>query len=97
MKLIDLTNKKYGKWKVIKLIRKDNQIFWECECECGNRKFIEGAKLRNGDSKSCGTCSRGKNLIDKKFGRLLVLNKTKNKSKTGYNQWLCKCECGKKL
>lgn len=36
---------------------------------------------------------KAKNLVGKKFGKLLVLEKYKN-SKNGRTQWLCKCDCG---
>jgi len=37
------------------------------------------------------------NLINKKFGRLLVVEKTDQISKEGGIYWKCKCECGKEI
>lgn len=32
---------------------------WECKCDCGARKVVFGAVLRNGRTKSCG-CDKGR-------------------------------------
>lgn len=34
---------------------------WLCQCDCGQRKAINGASLRLGKSKSCG-CTKGKRI-----------------------------------
>lgn len=56
---IDLTGGRYGRLTVIKL--SDKQIpsskskrFWECLCDCGNTKVVEGYWLTNGNILSCG-------------------------------------------
>lgn len=55
---IDLTNLKFGKLTVIRESgRKNEEILWECICECGKVKVISGHSLRRGDTQSCG-CSR---------------------------------------
>ena len=53
---IDLTGKKFGKLLVIKRVENDkySNLNWECLCDCGNRKIIRGAHLRDGLTKSCG-------------------------------------------
>jgi len=59
-RMIDLTNKKYGKLTVIKLTGErgpSGQIYWECKCDCGNTHVTSGESLRGGKSKSCG-CAR---------------------------------------
>lgn len=55
-KVIDLTNKQYGRLTVIKHIGKDkyNNAVWKCKCSCGNVINVRGATLRNGRAKSCG-------------------------------------------
>ena len=52
----DLTNKKFGKWTVLKLDNKKNEghKYWICECECGTIRSVDGNTLRNGKSTSCG-------------------------------------------
>lgn len=39
--------------------------------------------------------SKASNLINQKFGKLLVISRAEN-SKTGKTRWLCICECGTK-
>ena len=58
-KLIDLTNKKFGRFLVVK---RDNEkpkghnssTYWICKCDCGNIKSVIGSNLINKRSKSCG-------------------------------------------
>jgi|GEM_PF-800030 len=51
--LPDLTGKLFGRWLVI---MHDNKDMWLCECQCEKktRKIIDGRKLRNNGSHSCG-------------------------------------------
>lgn len=103
---IDLTNKKFGKLKVISIVKKkNNKTCWFCECACGNTKEIEGRYLRDGTTTSCGCDSkRNKNVTiikGMRFGKLetIKIEKTEYlKIKNGWNQkinwWLCKCDCG---
>lgn len=60
MKLIDITNNKYGKLTVL---RKDKTgsggSKWECICECGNVSIHNSSDLRNGRVNSCG-CNKTK-------------------------------------
>jgi hypothetical protein len=54
----NLVGKKYGKWLVIKFIKKvKSNYFWLCRCECGNERIISEYQFRYGKSKSCG-CTR---------------------------------------
>lgn len=61
-KLIDLTGGRYGRLTVIKLSDKKlpsnkSKRLWECLCDCGNSKIVEGYWLTNGNIISCG-CAR---------------------------------------
>ena len=57
-KFIDLTNKVFGKWIVIKRgpNTKGGWIQWICRCECGTIKPVTRNSLRNGSSKGCVNC-----------------------------------------
>ena len=58
-KLIDLSGQKFGRLLVLK--RAENhgrETYWKCRCDCGNIKEINGAKLKNGHTKSCGCLSK---------------------------------------
>ena len=55
--LIDLTGKKFGRLKVISILKErgnKNQIKWKCVCDCGNNHIVTGESLRAGKTKSCG-------------------------------------------
>lgn len=62
-KFIDLTDKRFGKLKVV--CRADDYISpkgyvavnWLCECECGNTTVVRGCNLKSGATTSCG-CER---------------------------------------
>jgi len=44
--------------------RKGRQIYYECQCECGNIISVRGSNLRNGNTKSCG-CFKIQQLIER--------------------------------
>lgn len=58
-KQIDLTGKRFGRWLVISPTeeRSCGSIMWECKCDCGSKRVVNGANLRKGLSKSCGCYS----------------------------------------
>lgn len=99
--LIDLTGKKFARWKVIgpREIRGDRS-FWFCHCECGTEEWVNGQALREGKSKSCGCLVREsssrrflKDLSGAKRGRLSVTTRTTRRNKVVF--WWCRCDCGK--
>ena len=98
---IDLTNQQFGRWKVIGFDKnKNKQTYWKCKCECGTEKSVNGARLKNGSSKSCGCLSREitakrsmKDITNQQFGRLTAKYPT-NKRDNGKIIWVCECECG---
>ena len=65
---------------------------WRCLCDCGNIKDVLETNLKGGSVKSCG-CLQERDLVNQRFGRLLVINKIGSNK---YNNviWLCKCDCG---
>ena len=61
----DLTGQKFGRLTVLKINEEKNdfdQIYWDCQCECGNIVPVSTANLRDGTSMSCG-CLRIENSI----------------------------------
>lgn len=89
----DLTGKIFGRLKVLKFSEiKNHETYWLCKCECCNEKVIKGSYLSSGGTKSCG-CLKFHNLVNKRFGKLVVLRKSYNTGKN-YIVWHCKCDCG---
>lgn len=57
--IIDLTGQRFGKLTVIRDDgRKWGQVYWLCECDCGNITHVSSRCLRLGQSKSCGCLVR---------------------------------------
>lgn len=97
----DLTDERFGRLKVVEFLGKNEheKSMYLCACDCGNDCISLGETLRRGkDSCGCRIVSEGSpnliNLIDIKFGRLLVFEKSKNKTKEGQVKWNCLCDCG---
>ena len=60
MRIIDLTNQKFGKLSVVSREKNHIQpsgrtdVMWLCQCECGRTVIVSAANLRSGHIKSCG-------------------------------------------
>jgi hypothetical protein len=62
---IDLSGKKFNKLTILSL-NKDKSSkkrkFWNCVCDCGNKKICDGENVKSGKTKSCG-CILSESLI----------------------------------
>ena len=107
-KVIDLTGQRFGRLTVIQRTAKPEGIkrsttYWICKCDCGNTKIANSSDLRRGDTTSCGCVhdevrkSKAKNLIGQRFDRLTVIAKSEKRDKSGWVQWVCKCDCGNEI
>lgn len=69
-KALNLIGEKYGKLTVLEKAGKDKRgcWLWLCKCECGNETIVNGAKLKNGHTKSCGCGSAGNHISHGKTG-----------------------------
>lgn len=55
--LVDLTGLRFGKLTVIRATPKrssSGDVYWECQCDCGNIDIVNGRSLRSSQQKSCG-------------------------------------------
>lgn len=43
---------------------KYNRVFWNCECDCGNKPILPSNSILSGNTKSCGKCY--KNCFEEK-------------------------------
>lgn len=104
----DLTGQKFGQLTV-KSYAKTKKSNWNCECQCGNLCIVKQQNLIRGSTKSCGCLRKkmaSKDLIDKTFGYLTVIEKYgyKIRQKTSSDKknykpdknivWKCLCHCG---
>lgn len=110
-KFIDLTGQTFNRWTVIKRAEnRGKEVYWQCQCECGNIKDVKSYHLRHGASKSCGCLQKeiakqhlseiGKNntndLTNKTFNFLTVIKDSGKRGSNGCIIWECKCICGNK-
>lgn len=96
-KIVDMTGRRCGRFTVISYSHSYNgKAFWNCKCDCGTEKVVQGKELRSGGTLSCGCLKRDviryEDLTGKSFSHLTVINfdhKDKN-----HIYWNCKCDCG---
>ncbi|KKK85990.1 hypothetical protein LCGC14_2767730, partial [marine sediment metagenome] len=95
---ISLIGQRFGFIEVTQSVSsKNKRTMWLCRCDCGKFKEIRAHSLRRGMVKSCGCQQQEGNRLDlknKRFGRLVVLEKRPNRN--GRTRWLCHCDCGSK-
>lgn len=107
MGYIDMTGKRFGRLTVIgRSEHRDSTtaVYWDCKCDCGTIKPIRGTTLRAGRAKSCGCLFEEKrkagitkkDIVGQRFGRLVVLKETDERTKCGEVKYLCQCDCGNK-
>ena len=68
--LKDISGQVFGKLTVIERCEnntKSGNAQWLCICACGNKAIVNGSKLRNGRTKSCG-CNR-KNSVAQGYSK----------------------------
>jgi hypothetical protein len=55
----DLTGDRYGRLKVVAYAGKRGRLhYWQCRCDCGVEKAVDGWALRKRVTKSCGCLQR---------------------------------------
>lgn len=61
MVAIDMVGKRFGRLVVVEQApHKWNRRVWLCQCDCGERRVVDGANLRGGRQMSCGCLLREK-------------------------------------
>ena len=71
-KLINLIGKRFGQLVVLAYSNKDGTKHkWLCQCDCGNKKLINGGNFRNGKTVSCG-CVRLQKTSTHKMSRTKI-------------------------
>src|SRR5262245_42778540 len=92
----DLTGQRFGRWTVLN--RAENRkSCWLCRCNCGTERPEFSGSLKDGTSKSCGSCLPSSNHIDltgQRFGRWTVIRPAEPHGKNRAATYLCRCDCG---
>ena len=107
---LNLIGQRFGSLVVIQEIseRKNGQVQWLCQCDCGKKTNVVTGSLRSGNTKSCG-CQRNKGLVEynlknsekakinigEKFGYLEVIEDLgfKQYYSTGHSRRQYLCKC----
>ena len=63
MKVVDLTNQKFGRLTAIKYLGASK---WLCKCDCGNEHIVLSELLQKGNVKSCGCINKDRKANRKK-------------------------------
>lgn len=98
----DLTKQTFGKLTVISEVENSSPPKWNCRCECGKTIVVSSRALLRKERTSCG-CKRKelrKNLVGKRFGKLLVIRRDDNyiaPSGQELVRYKCKCDCGSEV
>lgn len=80
-KELDLTDKTFGKWKVLKFngtTSYSGDYTWLCKCDCGRRSVVKASYLRTGRSKQCLYCAKHhKDIYNSNELPLVIWNRIK--------------------
>lgn len=101
-KFTDWTGKKIGRLKFISHEFNGHKRRWTAICECGNTQSYRvdyfSTLRKKGKIFECFECKmriRSPIVLDKKYGRLTILERDRSCKKKGV-WYLCQCECGNK-
>lgn len=97
--LIDLEGQRFGRLTVVgRAPNRGSVVMWECVCDCGGKKAVSSANLRNHRTKSCGCIAREmawstspRDLVGQQFGHLTVISRNRTVRDSA---WDCRCDCG---
>ena len=101
-KRVEMIGRKFGKLTVLEMEGEQvsgRHAKWKCVCDCGKKCIRTSTALRHGKNQSCGCQVRkqkvkANNLVDKRFGKLVVLSFEEKPDKKRNIVWNCKCDCG---
>src|SRR5262245_14369784 len=55
----DITGQRFTRWLVMGYRDTRRRVaYWQCRCDCGTERVVEGTALRTGRSQSCGCFHR---------------------------------------
>lgn len=78
--------------------RKGRYMVWRCTCDCGREIQLDTRTLQRGTICDCGCATKvkpgQKDITGQRFGRLVALEPTRERSSGGATLWRCRCDCG---
>lgn len=79
-------------------MRKNGYTVWKCRCDCGGEILLDTRCLQRRSVRDCGCLSKvkagQKDLSGQRFGKLVCLKPTEDRSRDGGVIWRCRCDCG---
>lgn len=106
-----LLGQKFGKLTVLEILGRRNECIWfKCQCECGEMDEVRKTHLTRGIITQCRKCSEAqrrktysesalekakKENVGKVYGELTVLDVFRTEKKRGFFFAKCRCSCGK--
>ena len=81
-------------------------IYWICQCSCGNLISVNSCNLNSGlktnRNMSCGNCHANRiDLTGNIYGNLYVIGPDEtyisNESNGWKSKWICQCKCGNRI
>lgn len=99
----DLVGQRFGRLVVLRDSGRNQnyQILWDCQCDCGKVKTVNGYSLIRGATQSCGCIRREKtaslnekDITGMRFGKLVAIRQIPERQKENI-KWECQCDCGK--
>lgn len=79
--------------------RKNGYTIWQCRCECGNTILLDTRALQRETIQDCGCITKVKpgmrDLSGQRFGWLVCLKPSEERSRNGSVKWICRCDCGR--
>lgn len=103
-KPLELTGLVFGRLTVLRPAGRSprGSRLWLCACRCGELRLVEAARLKGGNTRSCGCAWRDgwqvanarkfRDLTGRRFGRLRVEEMVFRRG--GRLYWRCRCSCG---
>lgn len=78
--------------------RKSGYMVWKCGCTCGGEILLDTRALQRGTIRDCGCQTKlspgQQDLTGRRFGRLICIEPTTQRSSRGGLVWRCRCDCG---
>ena len=103
----EYVGKVYNRWKILRILPElsaNGSVLCEVQCSCKDHTISTAllAKVRSGETKSCGCLARELSsergtidLTGRVFDDLTVMYKVEGKKASdGSNIWMCRCKCG---